>query len=1627
MRYLIFLVARGADLAKPAVERHLWPSLGFGEPSPAPSPASTIETDVKCSGSQMEVKACSEQSCSLPGNVFDCEWSDWQGWGSCSCLGLQERARVISRYPTLGGKLCNGAEKTVRDCTPECGDHSTISRNCEFSPWTEYSDCTRSCGPGQRFRSREILKHAQNLGSFCTGSTHEVQPCNRGQCYSAHPSRDCQWGLWVSWSACSHSCLGGQQSRERSVLVASRYGGKLCEGAATREVRGCNTQECADKVLPVDCEFADWESWSTCPVTCGGASRSRERTVLQHVGDGGQPCEGDLVVTEKCNTRPCKGHVTDCEFNAWSSFSDCSSDCNGKMEQTRQIRAHAQGPGGRGCHGAIRRVEPCNVHAGSCAAQPSMDCLLSEWKQWTSCSATCDEGQQTRTREIEENAIGLGKPCAGDTDEIRACTASQCKGETARNCVWETWSDWENCSVSCGTGQQRRHRTVRTHAKHSGMPCSGVSVELGVCSHGPCRSNEYRTCDFGAWENWETCSRSCDGGTRTRAKTRAITVGDVPPNDSSLLIREGEICGGTVREVQPCGAESCNAGAEQDCEWDAWSRWSSCPCHGLQEHNRVIKRYAKKGGKPCEGSEVESRPCLPACLEKQDCEYGSWSAWSACSTTCGQGGRMNRVRIVTRYEAHGGAKCVGESNEKRECGEDIICPIPRDCLWSEWQVWSNCSKSCGGGQRTRHRMIATEAQAGGAECEAKPSVEMGGCNDESCNLVTTVDCKFSDWGEWSNCSKSCDTGERSRQRSIEKEPVDNGKPCVGPMREFGPCGTDPCTNRYAVNCELSGWSDWGMCSCACNGLKSRLREVTTRPQYGGKGCTCALQELEACNLDAAECELEKEVVDCVFSEWSEYGPCSKSCGVGQRFRDREIKVEARGLEAVQCLGPTKEIQECVESRYCMDAHDCEHGEWQMWSACSASCDGQKWRHRVIKHEHTLDGLPCKFQDTSEYVGCNTEGCDTLGFVCMFDMWSPWTACSLTCQGGEKTRTRQLDWVTDHQAPILQEKEYENALADQRSPTPTPPRVPHSSEGVAGPGWFEEGQRRLAHASKVRPSWCDVTQLESNRCNDIPCSLEKLPVNCLWSEWSKWNSCDCTGLRDRHRHIRQTVRHGGVPCVGPEKVTQKCIPTTCGKEAVNCELDNWSEWSGCSVSCGGGQHQRSRVVLTHSHGDKAKGCTGHLDEVEPCGSQACPGITKTDCSLTPWTEWTFCSSPCRGTKHRERKVESDAENGGQVCLASDLLELEPCNVPMPGLLVPACDVSVKQDCVWSVWAPFNLCSHSCGGGRQHRVRSIAKEQSHGGKSCVGAFEDWKVCNDVRCPGKQACSFQQWGSWGDCSNPCNGYMARTREVNPAMTDDAPGCSGPTRQFEACNVHSADCATEEVPATDCLFSFWSIWGDCSLSCGGGQQYRTRMVQAHAEGSGKPCKGYMKEITACNTFTCVAQLKQDCRWAAWDLWSDCSRTCDGGQKRRERNIVADARYGGKPCDFKASMELFSCNTHPCQGVKFCVWGQYGIWSQCSTTCGGGEATRTRTQELVDSTLLTHQTMGLSEISGYVDSHGVWHDVGEPLSWYPFAIGVFAFLGIVFSVFALLLAMRKFWGYSRTDDAYADEPLLIG
>ena len=41
------------------------------------------------------------------------------------------------------------------------------------------------------------------------------------------------------------------------------------------------------------------------------------------------------------------------------------------------------------------------------------------------------------------------------------------------------------------------------------------------------------------------------------------------------------------------------------------------------------------------------------------------------------------------------------------------------CKWSSWGRWSECSKSCGGGSQEKRRTEATTAKYGGRECRGR--------------------------------------------------------------------------------------------------------------------------------------------------------------------------------------------------------------------------------------------------------------------------------------------------------------------------------------------------------------------------------------------------------------------------------------------------------------------------------------------------------------------------------------------------------------------------------------------------------------------------------------------------------------------------------------------------------------------------------------------------------------------------------------------------------------------------------------------------------------------------------------------------------------------------------------------
>ena len=54
-----------------------------------------------------------------------------------------------------------------------------------------------------------------------------------------------------------------------------------------------------------------------------------------------------------------------------------------------------------------------------------------------------------------------------------------------------------------------------------------------------------------------------------------------------------------------------------------------------------------------------------------------------------------------------------------------------NCLWSEWNEWSDCTSSCGGGERTSRRIKLQLAQNKGIECEGN-DVKTEQCNSDPC-------------------------------------------------------------------------------------------------------------------------------------------------------------------------------------------------------------------------------------------------------------------------------------------------------------------------------------------------------------------------------------------------------------------------------------------------------------------------------------------------------------------------------------------------------------------------------------------------------------------------------------------------------------------------------------------------------------------------------------------------------------------------------------------------------------------------------------------------------------------------------------------------------------------------------
>jgi len=419
------------------------------------------------------------------------------------------------KNPFSNGEACPTSLMETRGCNKEpC--HKV---DCKVSDWNNWGACTSTCGPGHRQRARSILQHPTDGGMGCGLDLSQLAECPNEPCGFV----DCKWGGWSDWTLCDAQCDGGQRSRKRQIVQRPGEGGKPCEPLSKEEVTECNLQACTPEVC-IDGAWGAWTDWEACSKSCKGGTTWRMRNMDAEANHCGSPATGPSRVSASCNNLvPCEDDI-DCVFADWSSWTACSSQCNGIKRRSRGIFVHGSGAG-MFCMGPLNETVPCNPGPGGtapavCGGAAAVDCKMSTWSDWGTCSASCGRGSHRRDRRLLQEPANGGRMCEERLGEVRGCSSASCSSSCQqRDCVWKDWGDWSACD-KCG-GQRKRFRHVMQEPRCGGTLCDANNAEETTNCTRMCHEPMY--CKWGDWHQWSACSTTCGKALKSRMRQLSLT------------------------------------------------------------------------------------------------------------------------------------------------------------------------------------------------------------------------------------------------------------------------------------------------------------------------------------------------------------------------------------------------------------------------------------------------------------------------------------------------------------------------------------------------------------------------------------------------------------------------------------------------------------------------------------------------------------------------------------------------------------------------------------------------------------------------------------------------------------------------------------------------------------------------------------------------------------------------------------------------------------------------------------------------------------------------------------------------------------------------------------------------
>ena len=121
-------------------------------------------------------------------SLVDCIWGPFGDWTDCSVScggGVKVANRTILQPALYGGKDCEGtAFNTIERCHAQPCPKETKPKpvDCEWSPITIWTECSKTCGWGIKTSERTISRHVSNGGKECSGDTIQTEKCKLRDC-----------------------------------------------------------------------------------------------------------------------------------------------------------------------------------------------------------------------------------------------------------------------------------------------------------------------------------------------------------------------------------------------------------------------------------------------------------------------------------------------------------------------------------------------------------------------------------------------------------------------------------------------------------------------------------------------------------------------------------------------------------------------------------------------------------------------------------------------------------------------------------------------------------------------------------------------------------------------------------------------------------------------------------------------------------------------------------------------------------------------------------------------------------------------------------------------------------------------------------------------------------------------------------------------------------------------------------------------------------------------------------------------------------------------------------------------------------------------------------------------------